>query len=289
MRTWPGGCPEFARFSRERGGFWTVEHEGCILCLRACVISPHNAMNSKVLLLVPAALAFLAPARANAYVGFRLNLAVPLYYPAPAYYYPSEGYANAGTYGTPLRAEGEQVTPSPGPSYVWISGHWANSAQRWVWVAGHWELPPSPSAVWVGGHWAQSNGGWVWVNDTWTVGNPSAAESQTPPAPPSGPPGVSAQPAAPQAVPSPSTPPPPAPVMADGVVVDQEPPAPIAEVIPVNPYPDYVWLGGYWGWNGGWFWTSGRWGPRPFHGAAWIAGGWARGARGWAWHRGRWH
>ena len=67
------------------------------------------------------------------------------------------------------------------------------------------------------------------------------------------------------------------------------PPPPVETVTVVAPGPDFVWIGGEWVWNGGWFWTGGHWGPRPYHGAAWVAGGWARGARGWAWHGGRWH
>ena len=209
-------------------------------------------MNLKVFLLIPAAVALLAPSRANAYVGFRLNLAVPLYYPAYGYYYPSSGYTQTVAYQAPLRAEGEQVTVAPGPGYVWISGHWSNNAQRWVWIAGHWKLPPSPSAVWVAGHWAQSNGGWIWVNDTWTVGGVAAGPSQPPSAPPA-PPTASAdaavQPAAPAAqppppsvAPSPSTPPPPVTDMAEGTLVDQEPPAPRRRYVPACPCPDYVWV-----------------------------------------------
>ncbi len=249
-------------------------------------------MNTKVLLLIPAALAFFAPSRADAYVGFRLNLAVPLFYPSYGYYYPQPVYAHPVAYSAPLRAEGEQITPAPGPGYVWIAGHWSNNAQRWVWLAGHWELPPSPSAVWVAGHWAQANGGWLWINDTWTVGG--AAAPDAPPLAPSSPAVGPAQPPAPPAqppgtavVPVPSTPPP-APEMADGTVVENEPPAPVAEYVPVSPYPDYVWIGGYWGWHGGWYWTAGRFAPRPHHGAVWLSGGWVHAGRGWAWHGGHW-
>ncbi|MFZ1055774.1 MAG: hypothetical protein WAN79_08890 [Opitutaceae bacterium] len=255
-------------------------------------------MNSKALLLIPASLALLAPSRANAYVGFRLNLAVPLYYPAYGYYYPSAGYTQTVAYQAPLRAEGEQVTVAPGPGYVWIAGHWAHSTDRWVWLAGHWELPPSPSAVWVAGHWAQGNGGWVWINDTWAVGGmPSSQPPGPPPTPPSAPAGsaaASAQPPVPQAqmapagVPVPSTAAPQAPEMADGMVVNEEPPAPIVEYVPACPYPDYVWIGGFWAWNGGWYWTAGHYGPRPHPGALWVGGGWAHAGRGWAWHGGHW-
>jgi hypothetical protein len=255
-------------------------------------------MNYKTLLLLPAALALGAPVPAGAYVGFRLNFAVPLplFYPAPGYYYPATVYARPVAYdgvpGTPQ----EHVTPAPGPGYVWMAGHWNNVAQRWVWVAGHWEMPPSPSAVWVSGHWVQGSSGWVWADGTWTVGT-AAAQSQNPPVAP-GTPASAAPQAAPgeqppvpptaAAVPSPSSPPPAVPEMDDGAVVDNEPPAPIAEYVPVAPYPDYAWIGGFWGWNGAWVWNAGHFAPRPFRGAAWVSGGWARGGRGWAWHGGRW-
>jgi hypothetical protein len=77
--------------------------------------------------------------------------------------------------------------------------------------------------------------------------------------------------------------------MAEGMVVADEPPAPISEFIPAAPDPSYVWVGGYWGWSGGWYWISGRYVHPPFRGAAWVAGGWSRGPHGWGWHGGRWH
>jgi len=46
-------------------------------------LSLTKAMNSKTLLTVPAAIALGAPTNANAYVGFGIRMAVPLYYPAP--------------------------------------------------------------------------------------------------------------------------------------------------------------------------------------------------------------
>jgi hypothetical protein len=78
-------------------------------------------MNYKTLLLLPAALALGAPA--NAYVGFRLNLAVPLplYYPATGYYYPAPVYAQTVSYDAAPGTRSDQVTPAPGPGYVWRS------------------------------------------------------------------------------------------------------------------------------------------------------------------------
>ena len=74
------------------------------------------------------------------------------------------------------------------------------------------------------------------------------------------------------------------------VVADTPPPAPYVEVVPAIPYAGAVWLGGYWGWNGGRHqWVPGRWEqPRPGyswrpyawtqHGGPWQlnAGGWVR-------------
>jgi len=246
-------------------------------------------MNVKTLLLVPAVIALGAPAVARAYFGFGLNLAVPLYYPATV-------RPTAVVYQTPPEAPTEQVTASPGPGYVWMAGHWSFYGQKWTWVAGHWELPPSPSALWVPGHWAQGSSGWVWVDGTWTVGGPPSAPGTvpTPPAPPGATPPQQppppAGPPAPQAapVPAPSSPPPPAPGIADGTVVDVEPPAPVAEYIPVCPYPGYVWIGGFWAWHGGWYWTAGHYARPPFRGAAWVSGGWSHGAHGWVWRGGHW-
>lgn len=242
-------------------------------------------MNIKSLLIVPAAVLSLgAPKAANAYVGLGLNLSIPLFYPAP-YYSTPVTYSRTVVYDAPARSVGEQVTTAPGPGYVWMAGHWSNVSQRWVWVAGHWELPPSPSATWTGGHWVQGNGGWVWVDGAWTVGNPATQPQSGPPVPP-GTQAPQVQPTA--AVPAPSTPAPPSPDMADGIEVADQPPAPIVEYVPASPYPDYVWLGGYWGWRGGWYWNAGHYAPRPYHGAAWVSGGWAHVGARWAWHGGRW-
>jgi hypothetical protein len=246
-------------------------------------------MNYKTLLLIPAALAL--SATADAYVGFRLNLAVPipLFYPATGYYYPAPVYTQTVAYEGTSGTRAEVVTPAPGPGYVWMAGHWNNVANRWVWAAGHWEMPPSPSASWVAGHWVQGSSGWNWVDGAWTIGA-QAAQPPSPPVAPGAAVNSEPQPMPPTAavVPSPSTPPPLAPEIAEGTVVESDPPAPIVEYVPTAPYPDYVWLGGFWGWNGGWYWHAGHYAPRPFRGAAWVSGGWVRGGHGWAWHGGRW-
>jgi hypothetical protein len=68
----------------------------------------------------------------------------------------------------------------------------------------------------------------------------------------------------------------PAPVADSSTEVDVTgPPPPPQEdttvVVGVAPGPDFVWIGGYWGWGpGGWAWRHGYWGHRPFYGARWY-------------------
>src|ERR1035438_9326630 len=56
------------------------------------------------------------------------------------------------------------------------------------------------------------------------------------------------------------------------VVVPQPPPPPPVDTVVVAPGPDYVWIGGEWVWNGGWFWVGGHWGYPPYPRALWIGG-----------------
>ena len=70
-------------------------------------------------------------------------------------------------------------------------------------------------------------------------------------------------------------------------VVEEAPPAPVAETVVVErPGPGYVWIGGEWVWNGGWFWRAGYWSYHP--GGVWVEGGWSRGPRGWYHSPGHW-
>src|ERR1035438_2861143 len=92
-------------------------------------------MISKSLVLIPAVIAVIAlgAPRADAYIGFRLNLAVPLYYP-------TSGSPTTAVYQAPPAPVAEQVTTAPGPGYVWLAGHWSFYAQSWAWMAGHLEI-----------------------------------------------------------------------------------------------------------------------------------------------------
>ncbi len=66
------------------------------------------------------------------------------------------------------------------------------------------------------------------------------------------------------------------------VMVDVAPPAPYVEVVPAMPYAGAVWIGGYWGWNGGRHqWAPGRW-ERPRPGYRWQPHAWVQ-------QGGRWH
>ncbi|MDA8427478.1 MAG: YXWGXW repeat-containing protein [Treponema sp.] len=53
-------------------------------------------------------------------------------------------------------------------------------------------------------------------------------------------------------------------------------PAPLVQLVPASPGPDYAWAPGYWSWNGdGWVWVYGYWHRPRF----WW---------GWGWHRRHW-
>ena len=45
------------------------------------------------------------------------------------------------------------------------------------------------------------------------------------------------------------------------IAVQWAPPPMLVEVPPPQPYPDAIWTGGYWAWEGRWFWSAGRWAP----------------------------
>jgi hypothetical protein len=55
------------------------------------------------------------------------------------------------------------------------------------------------------------------------------------------------------------------------VVVTQEPPPPIYETVGVAPGPGFIWIGGYYHWNGGgWVWYRGHYARPPHPGARWF-------------------
>ena len=54
------------------------------------------------------------------------------------------------------------------------------------------------------------------------------------------------------------------------IAVQWAPPPMLVEVPPPQPYPDAVWTGGYWAWEGRWFWSAGRWAPPPRPSFVWV-------------------
>ncbi len=66
------------------------------------------------------------------------------------------------------------------------------------------------------------------------------------------------------------------------------PPLPVYEQPPV-PGPGYLWIPGYWGWDGGdYYWVPGTWAFAPVTGYLWTPGYWGWGSGAYLWHAGYW-
>jgi hypothetical protein len=64
----------------------------------------------------------------------------------------------------------EAVPVQPGPTYVWVPGHWAwRPRVGYVWAPGHWAVPMRPGYVWVPGTWVPRGHGHVWVEGHWRL------------------------------------------------------------------------------------------------------------------------
>jgi hypothetical protein len=81
--------------------------------------------------------------------------------------------------------------------------------------------------------------------------------------------------------------PPPAAAQA-GRVISEAPPPPQAEVVVAAPGPNYIWMPGYWSWQGHWVWVSGAYVVRPYAHAHWVRGHWVHHGYGWVWVGGYW-
>jgi hypothetical protein len=67
------------------------------------------------------------------------------------------------------------------------------------------------------------------------------------------------------------------------------PPAPIVERAVVAPGPGYVWIPGFYRWDGAaYVWVRGRWDRPPRPRARWIPGHWAHERGGWYFIEGHW-
>lgn len=76
---------------------------------------------------------------------------------------------------------------------------------------------------------------------------------------------------------------------ATSVAVSAPPPPPPVEPVVPMPGPGYVWTGGEWVWNNGWYWSAGYWALPPAPGFVWVRGDWHRGPRGYVRYGGYWH
>ncbi len=150
----------------------------------------------------------------------------------------------------------EAVSPSPGPGFIWIRGHWMWRHERWVWFDGHWDRFAGPGHAWIPGQWVARGNGWVWIEGHYAAQVPQQ----------------------------------PRPGQVVEVIASEAPPAAIIENMPPAPGPEFFWIGGHWHWSGGWVWVRGYYGRHPhFHpGGGWEPGRWDHRGGSWVWHDGRW-
>lgn len=73
------------------------------------------------------------------------------------------------------------------------------------------------------------------------------------------------------------------------VVTTLAPPSPMAETPPPSPGPGFVWVAGFWAWNGArHIWTAGHWEQPPQPAQTWEAPRWEPEGRQYRFHPGRW-
>ena len=76
-----------------------------------------------------------------------------------------------------------------------------------------------------------------------------------------------------------------------GLSVQIGPPQPLQEIIIERPYPEAVWVPGYYVYDPGianYVWVTGRWQRPPYYGARWIAPEWRHERGGYRFRHGRW-
>jgi hypothetical protein len=67
------------------------------------------------------------------------------------------------------------------------------------------------------------------------------------------------------------------------------PPVPVVEAAIIAPGPGFVWIPGYYVWDGvAYVWVPGRWERPPHPGARWIPPRWVPDRHGWRFVEGRW-
>jgi len=76
-----------------------------------------------------------------------------------------------------------------------------------------------------------------------------------------------------------------------GIGINFGPPQPIVEVIPARPYPDAVWIAGYYSWHPHrhrYVWRRGYWTHAPHAHAVWTPGRWEHRHNEWVYYEGGW-
>jgi hypothetical protein len=85
---------------------------------------------------------------------------------------------------------------------------------------------------------------------------------------------------------------PPPPSVGDVIRVEKEPPAPKQEEVPVitaRPFPEAVWVPGYYVWHGGdYVWVAGKWDRPPENRKVWVAPRWEKRDNAWVYTEGYW-
>ena len=75
----------------------------------------------------------------------------------------------------------------------------------------------------------------------------------------------------------------------DVLYVEEAPPPPRVEVVPVQPGVEFIWIDGYWSWSSrAYLWVPGRWEHAPHPRAHWVPGRWRHHGHGWYWAPGHW-
>lgn len=175
----------------------------------------------------------------------------------------------------PPAAINEAQPPSPGPGYTWVAGYWSYNGSRYVWTAGHWEQPPANAQRWEPPQWERVGNGHRFRPGGWRGQNGAAvqAPAQT----------VNVQ------VPNPIAGTSALAIATPVTTTTVAPPTAVQEAQPASPGPRYVWVAGFWSFNGTTYaWVPGRWELPPEQSDGWDPPQWERDGTNYRYRPGRW-